>query len=281
MTLLNMQFCGVRTFTNKVSYQSLLNSDKKSIMILAIIVPIQIIFMFAIVILSFWKKSFREKEYFKNMIPLFAYSIGSLFVIFPIADKMHFSIGIICTNISFIYFLYVFINKFLKEEKYKQIIGIYTKSFGTLIILFLAGISAFQLVDYAKSENKSTDHKHFNNILINKDFDLQITKVDEYIKQKEEEGKTAYLLDFAAAMYMIPLDRYNKDYDMFDLGNFGAKGNKGVIEDIKQKKNAIFLIASDEYDVHWQHPIEITDYVKENYKKIDSVAIFDVYEKTE
>lgn len=281
MILFNMQFCGIGTFSNRLSYNWLLTSNGKIIMSLAVIVPIQIIFMLATFILSFWKKSFREKEWFKNLIPLLAYSIGSIFVIIPIADRIHFLIGMICTIISLIYFLYVFINKFLKEERDKKIIGIYTKAFGILIILFSVGISALQLIEYSKSENKSTNHKHFNNIIIDEDFDLQITKVDEYIKQKEEEGKTAYLLDFAAAMYMIPLDRYNKDYDIFALGNFGAKGNKGVIEDIKQKENAIFLIASDEYGIHWQQPIEITDYVKENYKKVDSVEIFDVYEKTE
>ena len=109
-------------------------------------------------------------------------------------------------------------------------------------------------------------------------MDIQIGIVDNYILQKEQEGKKVYILDFAAAEYLIPIDRYNKDYDMFNIGNFGGKGNKGIIEDIKSKENALFFVAKDEYGVNWQHPVEITDFVKQNYKKIDSIAIFDVYE---
>ncbi len=183
--------------------------------------------------------------------------------------------------ISFIYFVYVFINKYIKDKKTKQAIEIYTQIFGKLIIALLLGISIFLMIEYFKSEEKITNHKHFKNIIIESNLNSQIDEVDNFIKQKEEVGKTVYILDCSAAIYMIPLDRYNKNYDMFNLGNFGGNGNKGIIEDIKQKQDAIFLILQEKYINNWQHPIEITNYVKENYKKVDQVAIFDAYEKTE
>ena len=50
-----------------------------------------------------------------------------------------------------------------------------------------------------------------------------INKIDEFILSNEKKGKSVYILDAAAAMYMIPLNKYNKDYDMLMQGNFGSK----------------------------------------------------------
>ena len=163
--------------------------------------------------------------------------------------------------------------------KFKYAVKVFTKTVGVLSALALICASVFQMVSYFQSEERNTKYKHFNNIIIDNELDRQMTVIDDFIKQKAIEGKTVYILDRGAAVYMIPLDRYNKNYDMFNIGNFGGKGNKGVIEDIKTKENAIFLISQDEYPVHWQCPTEITDYVKENYKKVDSIAVYDAYEK--
>ena len=31
------------------------------------------------------------------------------------------------------------------------------------------------------------------------------------------ENKNVYILDASAALYMVPIDRYNKNYDMFNV----------------------------------------------------------------
>ena len=79
-----LEYCiyGITTFSNKVSYLELLKSKEKIIMLLAIIMPAQLILMSGIFIVSFWKKSIREKEWFQKMIPLLAYSIRKLFYSF-------------------------------------------------------------------------------------------------------------------------------------------------------------------------------------------------------
>ena len=55
-------------------------------------------------------------------------------------------------------------------------------------------------------------------------------------------------------------------------------GQVGIIEDIKQQENLVFLILNDENPKNWQHPIEITDYVRENAKLIGEINLFDIYE---
>ena len=65
-----------------------------------------------------------------------------------------------------------------------------------------------------------TNLKNFRYIVANEE---NVIEIDEYIKQKEAEGEKVYILDARAALYMIPLDKYNKDFDMFMKGNFGIE----------------------------------------------------------
>ena len=66
---------------------------------------------------------------------------------------------------------------------------------------------------------------------------------------------------------------------MFNLGNFGGKGEDGIIEDLAQKENAVFLIKKREFAQNWQHPSRVTDYVEVNYKKVGEVSIYNVFTK--
>ena len=51
----------------------------------------------------------------------------------------------------------------------------------------------------------------------------EIQKIDQFIIECEKNNKTVYILDATAAIFMIPIDKYNKDYDMFLKGNLGRK----------------------------------------------------------
>ena len=53
-----------------------------------------------------------------------------------------------------------------------------------------------------------------------------IKEIEEYIDLSE---KKVYILDATAALYMIPIDRYNKNYDLFLIGNLGKDGEEGQI----------------------------------------------------
>ena len=50
-----------------------------------------------------------------------------------------------------------------------------------------------------------------------------IQKIDQFIAECEKNDKTVYILDSTAPIYMIPINKYNKDYDMFLKGNLGRK----------------------------------------------------------
>ena len=81
-----------------------------------------------------------------------------------------------------------------------------------------------------------------------------------------------------AAIYMIPLDRYNKNYDMFNLGNFGGGSTDGIIDDLKNKGDVSLLVRKIGIPKNWQHPNAVTSYVMKNYDKVGEINMFDIYE---
>lgn len=108
--------------------------------------------------------------------------------------------------------------------------------------------------------------------------DMIIT-VDNYILKQNEIGKKVYILDSDACIYMIPLDKYNKNYDMFLIGNLGSKGEEGQIENLNKERDTIVLIKNDKLTRNWQTPKEVIKYVQENWNKTGEILIFDIYER--
>ena len=106
----------------------------------------------------------------------------------------------------------------------------------------------------------------------------KINEVGNYILEKEKEGYKVYILDFTAAMYMIPLNKYNKNFDMFMKGNFGINGETGLISDLNNaKENTVVLILQNKYGMNWQTPLSVVNYIRDKWKLVDQVSKFDVY----
>ena len=101
-------------------------------------------------------------------------------------------------------------------------------------------------------------------------------KISDYIKNSD---KKVYMLDASAAYYMIPIDIYNKNYDMFCLGNFGIKGEQGQIENLQKEKGKIKLLIKAEGKArNWQNPEKVREWIIKNINKTGQVGGFDIYE---
>lgn len=257
---------GIKNFSNSVPYIYLLKGET---WYLAILLPVIIISSFIIYI--------KRKE--NILLILGAYSISTIIVVYPIADTVHLVIAGIIAIITGIYMLMKFYkNKIKAKIKAKdiynvtKIINAFTQIFIIVIILSVM----LKLLFYI--QNCSTYDKllNFKYIPVSEDIEQQIIEVDKYIQEEKEE---VYILDATAAIYMIPLDRYNKNYDMFLIGNLGANDSKAIIDDLKKKKNAIILIQKEEKLMNWQTPKEVIEYIKDNYVKDGEVEIFDIYRK--
>lgn len=270
---------GIKTFTNKISYLALFKEDDIFINLFAAIVPLQIIFMIILFLSSYKNKKLDDKIWFKNMILLLVYSVSSLAVIVPISDKNHFVAGFLITFISFVYLVYIFIkNRLIKGKKIIKVI--IKMLLCTLIIILMCNSIYLLITDFLQNGDTNHDLKHFDNIIINKSLSKGIKDIDEFILEEEKKGKVVYILDKSSAVYTVPIDRYYKDYDMFNMGNFGCKGEDGIIKDIASKQeNLTLLILQKEDRDNWQFPQKVIDYVESNFNKVGKVRVFDVYEK--
>lgn len=257
---------GIKEFANNISYMHLL---KGKVWYLAISVLIIIISSFIIFI--------KRKEH--TILILLAYSLSMIIVIYPIADTAHFLIGGIIAIITGIYLLINFYDNKIKNNMNTQdmynstkLIKIFT---GIFIIIVIWG-SITKLLFYIKSCDKYTNLSNFKYIPVEKDIEQQILEVNAYIREKKE---AVYILDASAAIYMIPLQRYNKNYDMFLIGNLGVNGSQAIIDDLNNKENIIILILKNEELMNWQTPRDVIRYIKDNYVKDGEIGIFDIYKK--
>ena len=203
---------GIKTFTNKISYINLLKGTYgTNVQILSIVMPILLVYMYIKTIIL--KVETKED---KILFTLFSYSTASLIVIYPISDSIHFLIGILLLEISLIYLVS---QKLLKLDLNMEVKTI-LQGFTIIFLIMLLIILAFNIYNYyveIKGKNYINNYKY-----ILSDYE-NINKIDEFILSNEKKGKSVYILDAAAAMYMIPLNKYNKDYDMLMQGNFGSK----------------------------------------------------------
>ena len=266
---------GIKTFTNKIPYSRLLDNEKLYIKILSIVAPITFMGTF---LYSVFKRN-------KTFLMISSLSIASFSAVYPIADEVHFLIGIlptgiiICVILDFLIKAIVrgiskLINKISNREKY---INIWLEYF---LIFMVIGITAWygyksipNIKDYFA--NCKNDVKHFANIVITDYTYQKIQAMDYFIKSQD---KPVYILDAEAALYQIPLDIYYKDYDMFLIGNVGSKGEEGQIEKLQKDTNKIVIIKSDGVSLNWQNPNKVREYIKQNMDYKYSILYFDVYE---
>lgn len=266
---------GIKTFTNKIPYSRLLDNEKLYIKILSIVAPITFMGTF---LYSVFKGN-------KTFLIISSLSIASFSAVYPIADEVHFLIGIlptsiiICVILDFLIKAIVrgiskLINKISNREKY---INIWLEYF---LIFMVIGITAWygyksipNIKDYFA--NCKNDVKHLANIVITDYTYQKIQAMDYFIKSQD---KPVYILDAEAALYQIPLDIYYKDYDMFLIGNIGSKGEEGQIEKLQKDTNKIVIIKSDGVSLNWQNPNKVRGYIKQNMDYKYSILYFDIYE---
>ncbi len=275
---INYAILGISTFSNKIEYVRLFSSDKIEIRILSMIMPVTIITMAIIVIVA--KALKKEDDTLIKILTILVYSLSIIIVMYPISDEIHFLIGGLITIIGLMYLIFLFckiIYGKIKNNKKFKIYKFLTSVICVIMFGIILEIGLANIYNYNKKE-KNKVISHFKNIEISQGITDKIKEIDNFILEKEQEGQKVYILDADAAIYMIPINRYNKDFDMFLKGNIGKDGEQGQIEKIKNKNaNEIFLIRKSEYRSNWQTPLNVIDYVRNNLEKIYSINIYDVY----
>lgn len=264
----------LKTFSNKISYLKLIKGNYGVVIaVLSILVPLTIALMYFI---SVCKKIKTDEQ--KNIFVLFCYSVAAFIVVYPISDSIHFLIGSFPSLISIAYILWIVTKKIIQKSKHKKImygIKCFINSFTVISILVFSIYSVGILIQYISNCSNYKDSNHFKYISASSEG---INTIDNFILEQNKEGKEVYILDATAAIYMIPIDKYNKDYDMFLKGNIGAKGEEGQIEKLETLTNAIILIMNEKHRRNWQNPEQVRKYIIKNWTKVGEIKQFDIYE---
>ncbi|MBD8924318.1 hypothetical protein EGR52_13170 [bacterium] len=278
---INYAVLGISTFSNKIPYAQLMNNDKKEIQILSRIMPF---ILLAMAVLTIVLQNKKKKENIGNIdnkiLTMLIYSLSTIIIMYPISDEIHFLIAGTITFIGLAYILYLLgitiYNKINLQSK-KKIYKITSLMILIIAIAFIAVRGIENITEYIKQEKNETI-EHYKNIQISEYLQERINEIDNFILEQEKENKKVYILDAEAAIYMIPINNYNKDYDMFLKGNIGKDGQEGQIQKIKQKEtNEIILIRKRNLQSNWQTPTEVVNYVRENLEFMGEVSIYEVY----
>lgn len=255
---------GIKTFSNKISYINLIKEKQIFFRIMSLLAPITLI---ASIIYASIKK---EKE----ILILSSFGISLIAVTFPISDVVHFSIGMIISIILIIYLIFKIVCNLNIKDTVKIFGVTFLKVYCILSAIFMTYLATKNIVEYVRSAGEYQELNHFKYIQISKEFTNQIKQIQSYILQNDN----VYILDAEAALYMIPIDKYNKNYDMFLKGNLGSRGEEGQIEDLKLMSNKILLIKNEEYNRNWQNPEKVREYIINNMNKKGEIIFFDIYQ---
>lgn len=268
MDFIDYCILGIGTFTNSISYLKFLQGKNLSTALGIIVPPVVLLILFIENIINIKNKTIKEKI---NNLILFVFTLAQFTVVYPIADEIHFKIAVFPIFLVTLYYI------FKRIQEIKNIkLSIFIEHFMNIITISFVGMLILSGINdiFIYTQTEKSLLKHFSNIPISNALQERILEVNKYI---EGEERDVYILDSEAAVYMIPLDNYNKDFDMFLKGNLGAKGEKGQIEKIKEMKNTILLIKNEKIPLNWQTPKEVIEYVKNNLEKIGTINFFDIY----
>lgn len=267
---INYSIFGIKTFTNSISYVELFNKSNVVYKVLLILMPsIIIISVVTNTILKFKKR--HENE----LYTITMYAAGMFSIVFPIADKAHFGIAIIPSIILLIYCMksLIDVNKFARKIDYKYVLE-FVNVCSVLFILITTLCIEYLHNDDLGVISKHAYQNHFRYIYIPESVNSSINTINEFASVK---SKKVYILDASAAIYMIPADRYNKDYDMLNIGNLGTDGESKIIQKIKDE-DALYLILRDDEALNWQNPNQVRAYIKENMEFVGTKDRFDIYQ---
>jgi len=124
-------------------------------------------------------------------------------------------------------------------------------------------------------KNNKDLFKHFKNIPLTTGYIKITQELSDFYK--ENNDKKIIIVDAEACVYDIPMDIYNKNFDMFLKGNIGKDGEEGIIKNIENSTNTIYLIKKEGTILNWQTPKSVIEYIRKNMKKLGSIKYYDIY----
>lgn len=203
----------------------------------------------------------KDESIRKIIVTFSVLCLAGCVVAYPLCDYSHFVIAI--TPLVPCLFLGIRI----KPVKDGQ------KIFCVFFAIMISVCCVYRFVPLS-NEYKLCSLKHYSKLPIRKDFEKYIQEIDNFILEQEAKNIKVLITDKVAAMYMIPLDKYNKDFDLLLEGNVGSKS---VEELLMAKENVLYLLPSKDVELEPQSHEELINYIRNNYYFKGEVFNYEIY----
>ena len=227
--------------------------------------PINIVLLLSLFGVYIWSILTIAKGGWKSCeVECLAFSIAALSIIFPLCDYYHVLIAMVTAAPMLLISL-----KYSASDTGKLL---------THIICPIAAVGVTIISVYAMFINQDdvvlSKINHYQGLKIDRQLEISIESVDDYILKKESDGYKVYIADATAAAYSIPLDSYKKNWDMLLVGNLGKAS---VEELLSTDGKSLFLVRKEQ--LNYQSHFDLIETIKSKYCKIDEVDCFEVYKK--
>lgn len=258
--LLTSAFCdfidyavlGIATFVHRYSIIDFFNDS-------AFFAPYLLLIIVMIVMMGIKLVKNGVSDY---QFSILLFSMAWLSVAYPLADVSHILL-VLFPLVPAYFFFYPY-----ERMKRREIFYATALSFSALLLVI-----TLQMPNKIHFHISRTNN--YGGVLMDESWESVIETVGNYIVQKEKEGYTVRIADANAAVFKIPLDKYEKNWDMLLVGNLGSNS----ISDLLHSDGpAIYLVLNHEQSYGLQDHHELICYIKENFQCIDDVAGFSVYE---
>lgn len=200
----------------------------------------------------------------KKIKEVLLFALAGFSVVYPLCDRAH----IVAALIPMIPLFYFYEGKGLRG---------YVKTAVATVIISSCFFSIFLKTPLGAEVQPCSLH-NFEGLYVYPEHEEIMKRIIAYVTEKEREGHVIRMADELAIVVDIPLDRYLKNWDMLLAGNIGRNG----VEDLlNEEGNLWYMVRQDEAELGVQNYFELIHYIKGNYRKVDEVMGFEVYEKTD
>lgn len=197
------------------------------------------------------------------------FSIMLLIMSYPIFNESHLGIGRILVYVEL---LIIFDKIILSEIISKKNFLILTCCLSLLLIT----ISTSHFISYLKYiHSYNYEYEVYYGGILDNEIKEDIKQIVEF---KHSNNKTTIVFGNKAAFYNIVTNESYGAMDLPFLGNFGAKGENGMIEQLKNLKGVTILLEKNESDLSYQESLKIRNWIKENLNLVGEIGRYYIYE---
>lgn len=210
----------------------------------------------------------------QNIIILMCFAIGANLLVLPIINKHHVIMSSFLWEIIILYEIYQILKPVFEIKQVNNVLK--TVSFILVLITIVKSISLTFI--YNKNIRIFDKDSAFYGAKINVETLNEIEEVTKYINDIKQQGKNVKIFSSTAMFYSLNMELDNWYFDMPLIGNMGKNGEGKVINKIHTLENTVMLVENENFKSNYQFMNNVRQYVKNNYKKIDELYSYDVYE---